>query len=69
MKEVLVATGNRGKLRELELLLNPFVEKVYSLADFPDVAPAVEDGRTFAENAVKKSDCGCPRYRQAVYCR
>ena len=55
MKEVLIATGNRGKLRELELLLNPCVQKVYSLADFPDVAPAVEDGRTFAENAVKKA--------------
>ena len=55
MKEVLVATGNRGKLRELELLLNPYVDKVYSLADFPDVAPAVEDGSTFAENAIKKA--------------
>ena len=55
MKEVLVATGNRGKLRELELLLSPYVEKVYSLAAFPDVAPAVEDGRTFAENAIKKA--------------
>ena len=55
MKEVLIATGNRGKLRELELLLNPCVQKVYSLADFPDVAPAVEDGSTFAENAIKKA--------------
>ena len=55
MKEVLIATGNRGKLRELELLLNPYVDKVYSLADFPDVAPAVEDGSTFAENAIKKA--------------
>lgn len=55
MKELLVATGNRGKLRELGLLLSPYVEKLYSLTDFPDVAPAVEDGRTFAENAIKKA--------------
>lgn len=55
MKELLVATGNRGKLRELELLLQSCVEKIYSLADFPHMVPAVEDGATFAENAVKKA--------------
>lgn len=55
MKELLIATGNRGKLRELEHLLSPYVEKVYSLADFPEVPPVIEDGATFAENAIKKA--------------
>lgn len=55
MKELLVATGNRGKLRELELLLRPYVEKIYSLADFPDLPPTIEDGATFRDNAIKKA--------------
>lgn len=55
MTELLVATGNRGKFRELELLLRDVVEKLFSLADFPGLAPVVEDGATFAENAVKKA--------------
>ena len=55
MKALLVATGNRGKLRELEKLLAGTVEKIYSLADFPDLPPVVEDGNSFAENALKKA--------------
>jgi XTP/dITP diphosphohydrolase len=55
MKELLVATGNRGKFRELELLLQDAVERLFSLVDFPELPPVVEDGATFAENAVKKA--------------
>jgi XTP/dITP diphosphohydrolase len=55
MKELLVATGNKGKLQELEHLLAGIVEKIFSLADFPDLPPVVEDGKTFTENAVKKA--------------
>jgi len=55
MKELLVATGNRGKLRELEHLLAGVVERLLSLADFPDLPPVIEDGATFAENAIKKA--------------
>ena len=55
MKELLVATGNKGKLRELEVLLTGIVDRLYSLADFPDVPSVEEDGLTFAENALKKA--------------
>lgn len=55
MKELLVATGNRGKLRELEHLLAGVVERLLSLGDFPDLPPVSEDGTTFAENALKKA--------------
>lgn len=55
MKELLVATGNRGKLAELRELLRADVQTVLSLADFPGLPPVVEDGATFAENAVKKA--------------
>ncbi|MBT0654426.1 XTP/dITP diphosphatase [Geomobilimonas luticola] len=55
MNELLVATGNRGKLRELEALLHDIVARLYSLADFPEIPSVVEDGVSFAENAVKKA--------------
>ncbi|RII27055.1 MAG: non-canonical purine NTP pyrophosphatase [Geobacter sp.] len=55
MKELLVATGNRGKLREFEALLHDIVPRVYSFADFPGVPVVEEDGASFAENAEKKA--------------
>jgi XTP/dITP diphosphohydrolase len=55
MKELLVATGNKGKLRELELLLHGSVERLLSLADFPELPAVEEDGKTFVENAIKKA--------------
>jgi len=55
MKELLVATGNRGKFREIEGLLRDEVAKLYSSEDFPGMPQVEEDGTTFAENAVKKA--------------
>lgn len=55
MKELLVATGNRGKFIEIEELLRDTVANLYSLGDFPDTPLVEEDGATFAENAVKKA--------------
>lgn len=39
MMELLVATGNRGKFREIEELLRDTVTKLYSLDDFPGNPP------------------------------
>jgi XTP/dITP diphosphohydrolase len=55
MKELLVATGNRGKFIEFKELLRDTVANLYSLEDFPEIPPVEEDGATFAENAVKKA--------------
>jgi XTP/dITP diphosphohydrolase len=55
MKELLVATGNRGKLVEIRELLGDKVQKLYSLADFPGLPQIIEDGESFAENAIKKA--------------
>lgn len=57
MKELLVATRNRAKMHELQLLLCGCVKRIYSLADYPDVPIVEEDGATFLENAVKKARC------------
>jgi XTP/dITP diphosphohydrolase len=55
MKELLVATGNRGKFREIEGILRNEVAKLYSLEGFPGIPQVEEDGATFVENAVKKA--------------
>lgn len=53
-REILVASGNPGKLAELRAMLGGDIEWV-SLAEFPDVVEVKEDGLTFAENARKKA--------------
>lgn len=53
--ELVVATGNQGKLREIRRLLADAGVRVLSLADFPHLPEVEEDGETFAENARKKA--------------
>jgi XTP/dITP diphosphohydrolase len=53
--ELLVATRNPGKLKEIRALLAPLSITVRGLMDFPDLPEIVEDGRSFAENAEKKA--------------
>lgn len=52
---IVVATGNKGKLRELESMLVPMGVEVKPLSDYPGIPEVVEDGETFEENAVKKA--------------
>lgn len=54
-KELVIATRNPGKLREMIAFLSPVVPRILSLRDFPEINEIVEDGKTFAENAVKKA--------------
>ncbi len=55
MKELLIATSNSGKVRELAAMLTELGVTVRSLADFPDLPAVIEDGNTFEENAIKKA--------------
>src|SRR5215470_18539011 len=55
MRRLVVATTNRGKLREIETLLDAVPFSLVTLADWPDVAPPEETGRTFAANAQLKA--------------
>jgi len=55
MNELLIATGNAGKVREFAALFSDRELKLYSLKDFPALLPAVEDEITFAGNALKKA--------------
>jgi XTP/dITP diphosphohydrolase len=55
LQEVVIATRNPGKRREIQAILSPFSLKILSLEDFPGVPEVLEDGATFAENAAKKA--------------
>jgi XTP/dITP diphosphohydrolase len=55
MRELLVATKNKGKMREIRELLKDFNLKITSLEDYPDIPSIEEDGKTFAQNAIKKA--------------
>ncbi|MBC7963788.1 MAG: XTP/dITP diphosphatase [Steroidobacteraceae bacterium] len=55
MKELVVATRNRGKIIELQALLGSLVDNIICAADLADFPDTVEDGATFEENALKKA--------------
>lgn len=53
-KSILVASSNKGKIKELELLFNPLGIEIISLDKF-NITPPAEDGKTFIENAEIKA--------------
>ena len=53
--ELLVATSNAGKVRELESALSGLPLRLRLLNEFADVPEAEETGETFAENAALKA--------------
>ena len=53
--QLLIATSNSGKLRELRSLLIDSPVELISLADFPEIQSVEETGSTFAENASLKA--------------
>jgi len=54
-KQLIVATNNQGKLRELEEVLTGLPIRILSLRDYPLIPDIIEDGFSFAENALKKA--------------
>ena len=56
MTELVVATRNAGKLREIIHLLAGAGIAVVGLDAFPGLPEIVEDGATFADNAAKKAE-------------
>jgi len=55
MTRLVVATTNRGKIREIEMLLNGVPFSLTSLTEWQHVVSPEETGRTFAENARLKA--------------
>lgn len=54
-KTLIIATRNKGKTREFAALFEPLGIAVHSLNDYPQVPDIVEDGATFADNALIKA--------------
>jgi XTP/dITP diphosphohydrolase len=56
MMDLVVATRNAGKLREIRRLLDDAGVKVLGLIDLPGLPEVEEDGDSFAANARKKAE-------------
>jgi len=55
MKQLVLATNNEHKIREIRSLLKNLPIELLTIRDIPNIPPLVEDGLTFQENALKKA--------------
>ena len=53
---LVLATKNRGKIREIQKILEMPGLEFRSLSDYPYIPEVVEDGPTFLDNALKKAE-------------
>ncbi len=53
--DLVLATKNRDKIREIKHLLRGLKTKVLSIEDYPDLPEVHEDGETLRDNAIKKA--------------
>ncbi|WP_288154002.1 non-canonical purine NTP pyrophosphatase [uncultured Sharpea sp.] len=57
MKEIIVASGNQGKIKEIKAMLEPLDIHVLSMKDvLGDDVDIEENGTTFEENAIIKAE-------------
>ena len=54
-RTVVLASRNKGKIRELAVLLEPFGVDVRGLDAYPEIGEIEETGSTFAENSLLKA--------------
>ena len=55
MLEILIATNNLGKVKEIKDILNSPEIKILTMKDFPNLPKVEEDGKNYQENAFKKA--------------
>ncbi|CAN5660830.1 XTP/dITP diphosphatase [soil metagenome] len=53
--EMLIGTGNRGKVTEIKHVLRDLPLKLHIITDFPGIRPPLECGGSYAENASIKA--------------
>jgi len=56
IEQVVIATTNKGKLKEFSSLLSQLNISVQSIAEFDNIPEVIEDGDTFEANARKKAE-------------
>ena len=55
MKEIVIASSNKHKVSEITQKIHSYFQKIYSLADFPEIGDIKEDGNSVLENSFIKS--------------
>ena len=55
MLKLLIATGNIGKVKEIQEKLKEYPIVIESLQDYPQIPEIKEDGKTFSENSILKA--------------
>ncbi|SIT83506.1 XTP/dITP diphosphatase [Edaphobacillus lindanitolerans] len=66
MKDVIIATKNRGKAKDFETLLAPYGVRVLTLHDVAEDLDVEETGTTFRENARLKAETVAERLGKIV---
>jgi XTP/dITP diphosphohydrolase len=66
MKEVIIATKNRGKAKEFEDIFRLRGYQVKTLLDYPEIEDIEETGTTFEENAILKAEAVSKRLNKIV---
>ncbi|TVR08537.1 MAG: RdgB/HAM1 family non-canonical purine NTP pyrophosphatase [Planctomycetota bacterium] len=56
---ILVATGNQHKIQEIAEILAPFAIDLRTPSDVGGLPAVIEDGETFADNAILKAESAC----------
>jgi XTP/dITP diphosphohydrolase len=56
METILIATNNKGKLKDFAAVFNPMGFQIKSLQDYPNIEEVEETGTTFEENAILKAE-------------
>lgn len=66
MKQVIIATKNKGKAKDFEAIFNPYGFEVLTLHDVAQDMDVEETGATFAENAILKAEALAERLQTFV---
>ncbi len=59
INELVLASGNKGKLAEFQRLLEGLDIQVHSMKEYPEIGEIIEDGTSFQENALIKARAVC----------
>ena len=59
LTELVLASGNQGKIAEFQRLLEGLDIQVHSMKAYPEIGEIIEDGASFAENALIKARAVC----------
>jgi XTP/dITP diphosphohydrolase len=65
-RALIVATKNKGKIREIKHILKPLKLKIISLLDLPNISDIKENKPTFKGNAIKKASTIAKKFKCTV---